>query len=83
MTIVACLLVLALVAQHILHSRDMADLNDQAAIERRALADRIQHPERMQVDPGERVEHEPPTDTAELAYVGREVPEFVNVGSED
>ena len=47
------------------------------------MADRIQHPEARQVEPGEIVEHEPPKDTAELAHVGQIVPEFIQVGSED
>ncbi len=51
--------------------------------ERRSLIDRIQHPEIHQVEPGEIVEHEPPRDASELAMVGLEVPEFINVGGED
>src|ERR1700758_2483655 len=50
--------------------------------ERRALLDRIQHPERIQVqaDP-DYTPPEPPPDAAELAMVGRIVPEFVHVGT--
>lgn len=47
------------------------------------LLDRIQHPTTHQVEPGEIVEHEPPRDAAEMAWVGAEVPEFVQVGSEE
>lgn len=46
------------------------------------LADRIQHPERIQVVPAPDYRPpEPPTDAAELAFVGQEVPEFVQIGS--
>lgn len=56
----------------------------QAALEeRRSLADRIQHPERIQVQPVEGPEPYVPRDSAELAYVGQLVPEFVQVGSPD
>jgi hypothetical protein len=51
--------------------------------ERRSLSDRIQHPERAQIEPGPVEPIEPPIDAAELAYVGQEVPEFVSVGGSD
>ena len=51
--------------------------------ERAKLLDRIQHPEVRQVVPSEIVIHEPPGDPAEMAFVGREVPEFVSVGTGD
>ncbi len=52
-----------------------------AGEERRALADRIQHPERIQVQPGENPDPYIPRDAAEMAYIGQLVPEFVHVGS--
>jgi hypothetical protein len=51
--------------------------------ERKSLLDRIQHPERVQVAAGTLAPIEPPIDAAELAYVGQEVPSFVNVGSDE
>ena len=53
-----------------------------AAEERRSLADRIQHPERVQVQPvADYVAPEDEPDAVELAQVGRIVPEFVHVGT--
>lgn len=47
------------------------------------MADRIQHPERVQVTPDSGYEPpEPPRDSAEMAQVGLVVPEFVSVGTE-
>jgi hypothetical protein len=51
------------------------------AAERRQLLERIQRPEYRPVEPGPKVAHDPPSDAQELAYVGQEVPEFVNVGT--
>lgn len=46
------------------------------------MADRIQHPERVQVTPDSEYEPpEPPRDGAEMAHVGLVVPEFVSVGT--
>jgi hypothetical protein len=51
--------------------------------ERKSLLDRIQFPERVQVEAGPYEPVEPPIDAAELAYVGQEVPEFLSVGSDE
>jgi hypothetical protein len=59
----------------------LKEQREEAREERRQLADRIQHPERVQVQPrADYVPPELPKDMAELAYVGGIVPEFVNVG---
>lgn len=50
--------------------------------ERRSLLDRIQHPERPQVQPVEREPVEPPRDSAELAYIGQIVPDGIQVGTD-
>lgn len=50
--------------------------------ERKSLLDRIQHPERIQVEPGAQVEFEPSKDEAELAYIGQVVPDGVQVGTD-
>lgn len=50
--------------------------------ERKSLLDRIQHPERVQVEPGTQVEFEPSKDEAELAYIGQVVPDGVQVGAD-
>lgn len=50
--------------------------------ERKSLLDRIQFPERIQVEPGPLEPVDVPIDAAELAHVGEVVPHFVNVGSE-
>jgi hypothetical protein len=52
------------------------------ATERASLLDRIQHPGTRQVQQAEPVLHETPKDLAEMAHVGQEVPEFVQVGSD-
>ncbi len=78
MTIVASLLVAALVVQYLLHSRERREHDRQLS----KMADRIQHPEIRQVEPGPQTEYEPPKDEAELAQVGQIVPEFVQVGGE-
>jgi hypothetical protein len=81
MTIIACVLAVALVVLYFAQTRQVNTLTREAARERAKLLDRIQHPELRQVEPGERTEYEPPKDTAELAYVGQEVPEFIQVGT--
>lgn len=54
----------------------------EAIAERRSLADRIQHPDRIQVVPSPDYRPpQPPKDEAELAFVGQMVPEFVSVGT--
>lgn len=80
MTLVICLLVGTLIVQQLQHSQSIKSLLATAARERKSLLDRIQHPERVQVEAASPVEHEPPRDLAELAMVGREVPEFIQVG---
>lgn len=60
----------------------LAEQARDAAEERRALADRIQHPERIQVPPAPDYQpFDPPPDQAEIAHVGQIVPEFVHVGT--
>jgi hypothetical protein len=64
--------------------RELGEMSKAQAEERRALADRIQHPERIQVQPNtEFVPFEPEEDLAEMAYVGQVVPEFVQVGTSE
>lgn len=62
----------------------LAEQNRQAAEERRSLADRIQHPERVQVRPVS--DYEPPVQDEQadlaLAYVGQVVPEHVQIETE-
>ena len=76
MTIIAGLLIAALIAQQFMHLRE----REKNAVERAKLLDRIQFPEVRQVEAGEPTSYEAPKDEAELAYVGQEVPEFINVG---
>ncbi len=83
MTIIAGLLLGALILEHVLHKRQVDSLLAEVSHERQKLLDRIQHPEVRQVQAGSVVEHELPTDTAELAQVGLVVPDFVNVGGTD
>lgn len=54
------------------------------ARERKSLLDRIQHPERIQVqtDP-DYVTPDAPKDAAELAAVGTIVPDFIQVGGDE
>ncbi len=80
MTIVACILAGALVLQYILNARERSHLIATYNHELAKMADRIQHPEVRQIEPGLQVEHEPPKDEAELAHIGQIVPEFVRVG---
>jgi hypothetical protein len=54
----------------------------EAIEERRSLADRIQHPDRIQVVPSPDYRPpEPPKDEAEMAYIGQMVPDGIHVGS--
>ena len=80
MTLIIGLLIAALVVQQVQHSHATRSLLAATARERKSLLDRIQHPERVQVEASPPVIHEPPQDLAELAMVGREVPEFIKVG---
>jgi hypothetical protein len=65
-----------------LHVAERGRILSDAAEERRALADRIQHPERVQVQPMIDMEpFEPPEDLAEMAYIGQIVPDHVQVGT--
>jgi len=93
LVVLVALLVLALYRQQISHAiatalseREWRDeravLLAEAAMERRSLMDRIQHPTYHQ--PTEPIVYEPPTppkDLAELGFVGTEVPEFYRVGT--
>jgi hypothetical protein len=79
-TIVACLLAVGIVCVYFAHARQMTQLEDAHAQERAKLLDRIQFPQVRQVDAGEVVERDPPTDAGELAQVGQIVPDYVNVG---
>jgi hypothetical protein len=78
----AAFLAAIIVAQHVLHSRQIDSLIAQQSHERSELLTRIQHPERVLVGPSEPVVHEEPKDSAEMAWVGQEVPEFVQVGGD-
>ncbi|HXJ92613.1 MAG TPA: hypothetical protein VMT20_06990 [Terriglobia bacterium] len=80
MTIIAGLLVVALIAQQFLHRRHMENVEARNTLERQKLLERIQHPEIRPIVPSEPVEYEMPKDEAELAQVGLIVPEFVQVG---
>jgi hypothetical protein len=73
----------ALLAVLVGHGRTVRLERERWEAERRSLLDRIQFPEARQVERGEPVEHELPKDPAEMAFVGQEVPEFINVGSEE
>jgi hypothetical protein len=55
------------------------DLTVRAEAERRSLLDRIQHPQKQQVEPVEGFEHDEPADTLEYSLIGQEVPEDVRV----
>lgn len=78
--ITAALILLLAFREH-QHTRQTQTQIQEAQLERAQLLDRIQHPEVRQVQAGPQVDYEPPRDTAELAHVGMEVPEFVQVGS--
>lgn len=52
-----------------------------ARSERASLLDRIQHPERTQVERVDMVPMSPPKDFDELGQVGQLVPEFMHVGT--
>lgn len=47
------------------------------------LLNRIQHPERLPVEPAEQIIHDPPKDLAELAHIGQEVPTGIYVGEDN
>lgn len=81
MTFLAALLLVALILEEFRHQRQLSSLLAAFTAERRSLLDRIQHPELHQIETGEITFTEPPKDTAELAYVGQEVPEFIDVGT--
>ncbi len=83
MTIIASIGFAAFVVLLLAREREVRRERESWEAERRSLLDRIQFPELHQVEPGEVVEHEPPKDASELAFVGMEVPEFINVGGED
>lgn len=51
------------------------------AFERKELAERIQHPEVRHVDSFVSIPHSQSQDSAEMAYVGDIVPEFLDVGN--
>jgi hypothetical protein len=80
MTYVAVTLILLLALREHQHNRQTQALIRDAKTERASLLDRIQHPEVRQSQPVEPVDYEPPQDAAELAHVGQEVPEFIQVG---
>jgi hypothetical protein len=67
--------------ERVLWLEKITEQNHDQIEERRALADRIQHPERIQVAPVEVEPWEPPKDLAELAMVGQIVPDGVQVGT--
>jgi hypothetical protein len=73
-------LLLFLACREWMHDTHLKRQDTEARAERAKLLDRIQHPEIRQVMPGEPVEYETPKDEAEMAWVGQEVPEFVQVG---
>jgi hypothetical protein len=93
LVVLVALLVLALYRQQIsaaiaanMAEREWRDeravILAEAALERRSLMDRIQHPAYHQ--PTEPIVYDPPTppkDLAELGFVGREVPDFYRVGT--
>ncbi len=83
MTLLVCIGFGSFVLLLLFREREMRREREAWEQERKSLLDRIQHPEVHQIEPGEIVEHEPPRDASELAMVGLEVPEFVNVGGED
>lgn len=84
MTIIAGLLIAALIFQAVSHRRQLETQARFAEKERRSLLERIQHPELRQLDIPEGYEPpEIPADAAELAFVGQEVPEFIHVGTKE
>ncbi len=82
MTLVACIGFAAFVLLLLFREREARREREAWEQERRSLLDRIQHPEVHQIEPGEIVEHEPPRDASELAFVGMEIPEFIDVGGD-
>ncbi len=83
MTIIAGILAFVLIVQYVLNARERKDLIAVHEKQLASFADRIQHPEIRQVEPGPTVEYETPRDEAELAQVGQIVPDFVQVGETD
>ena len=65
------------------HRQELARLLAEHRAETATLLDRIQHPHVRQVEPVVMDDPEPPADAAEMAWVGQEVPEFIQVGSEE
>lgn len=80
---IIALLVAVVGIQHWIHIQQVQKILAETTRERAKLLDRIQHPERVQVEPGDWETHDPPKDAAELAAVGTIVPEFVQVGGDD
>ncbi len=79
--VILLLLVVALVALRERDARQLERILTAAATERRSLLDRIQHPERRQVEPVVREPVEPPRDAAEMSLIGQIVPDGVQVGT--
>jgi hypothetical protein len=78
------LLIAVIAVQHWQHSQQASRTAAESARERARLLDRIQHPERVQIEAREGHETpDIPKDAAELAAVGTIVPEFVRVGGDD
>lgn len=78
MTIIAGLLIAALIVQQVVHRNTVKMLLGKHEAEQvradkaiRSLADRIQHPELRQVESLPPENHEPPKDAAWMALVGR------------
>jgi hypothetical protein len=82
-TVIAGLLIVALIALQFFHMRERDQIRTETARERASLLERIQRPEIRQVEATYSPPPEIPQDAAELSWVGLEVPEFVNVGGEE
>lgn len=80
MTIIAGIGFVAFLVLLLSREREARKEREAWEAERKSLLDRIQHPERVQIEPGEVQHYDPPKDADELAQVGLEVPEFVQVG---
>lgn len=80
---ISALLLIALLVEHRNHRHEVDQILAETSHERQKLLDRIQHPEVRQIEPIPQDPPEPPADAAELAFVGQEVPEFINVGGSD
>jgi hypothetical protein len=64
------------------HTIEREKTDERTTMERKSLADRIQHPEHIQVAATtEAPAPYTPADAAEMAWVGHVVPDFVHVGS--